>query len=104
MDKDDSVPALCFNDPDDPGHAAVEEDTYGSVSGWTQYAGEAWYDTNAYFERVSEISRICRGSVDRIYEQADQADHRNAGRLRRSTEGLKTLRQKIEQKTAELGG
>lgn len=47
--------------------AAVEEDTYGSVSGWTQYAGEAWYDSlfipnaiggiNAYFERVSEISR-----------------------------------------------
>ena len=97
MDKDDSVPALCFNDPDDPGHAAVEEDTYGSVSGWTQYAGEAWYDSlfipnaiggiNAYFERVSEISRICRSSVDRIYEQADQADRRNAGWLRRSTEG-----------------
>ena len=63
---------------------AVEEDTYGSVSGWTQYAGEAWYDSlfipnaiggiNAYFERVSEISRICRSSVDRIYEQADEAD------------------------------
>ena len=94
--------------------AAVEEDTYGSVSGWTQYAGEAWYDSlfipnaiggiNAYFERVSEISRICRSSVDRIYEQADEADRRNAGRLRRSTEGLKALRQKIEQKTAELGG
>lgn len=94
--------------------AAVEEDTYGSVSGWTQYAGEAWYDSlfipnaiggiNAYFERVSEISRICRSSVDRIYEQADEADRRNAGRLRQSTEGLKALRQKIEQKTAELGG
>lgn len=94
--------------------AAVEEDTYGSVSGWTQYAGEAWYDSlfipnaiggiNAYFERVSEISRICRSSVDRIYGQADEADRRNAGRLRRSTEGLKALRQKIEQKTAELGG
>ena len=93
---------------------AVEEDTYGSVSGWTQYAGEAWYDSlfipnaiggiNAYFERVSEISRICRSSVDRIYEQADEADRRNAGRLRQSTEGLKALRQKIEQKTAELGG
>lgn len=94
--------------------AAVEEDTYGSVSGWTQYAGEAWYDSlfipnaiggiNAYFERVSEISRICRSSVDRIYGQADEADRRNAGRLRQSTEGLKALRQKIEQKTAELGG
>ena len=94
--------------------AAVEEDTYGSVSGWTQYAGEAWYDSlfipnaiggiNAYFERVSEISRICRSSVDRIYGQADEADQRNAGRLRQSTEGLKALRQKIEQKTAELGG
>ena len=94
--------------------AAVEEDTNGSVSGWTQYAGEAWYDSlfipnaiggiNAYFERVSEISRICRSSVDRIYGQADEADRRNAGRLRQSTEGLKALRQKIEQKTAELGG
>lgn len=94
--------------------AAVEEDTYGSVSGWTQYAGEAWYDSlfipnaiggiNAYFERVSEISRICRSSVDRIYGQADEADRRNARRLRQSTEGLKALRQKIEQKTAELGG
>ena len=94
--------------------AAVEADTYGSVSGWTQYAGEEWYDTlfipnaiggiNAYFERVSEISRICRGSVDRIYDQADQADHRNAGRLRQTTEELKALRQRIEQKAAELGG
>ena len=93
---------------------AVEADTYGSVSEWAQYAGEEWYDTlfipnaiggiNAYFERVSEISRICRGSVERIYDQADQADRRNAGRLRRSTEGLKALRQKIEQKAAELGG
>ena len=94
--------------------AAVEADTYGSVSGWTQYAGEEWYDTlfipnaiggiNAYFERVSEISRICRGSVDRIYDQADQADRRNAGRLRQTTEELKALRQRIEQKAAELGG
>ncbi len=94
--------------------AAVEADTYGSVSGWTQYAGEEWYDTlfipnaiggiNAYFERVSEISRICRGSVDRIYEQTDQADCRNAGRLKQSTDALRTLRQKIEQKTSELSG
>lgn len=94
--------------------AAVEADTYGSVSGWTQYAGEEWYDTlfipnaiggiNAYFERISEISRICRGSVDRIYDQTDQADRRNAGRLRQTTEELKALRQRIEQKAAELGG
>ncbi len=93
---------------------AVEADTYGSVSGWTQYAGEEWYDTlfipnaiggiNAYFERVSEISRICRGSVDRIYEQTDQADRRNADRLKQSTDALRTLRQKIEQKTSELSG
>lgn len=94
--------------------AAVEADTYGSVSGWMRYAGEEWYDTlfipnaiggiNAYFERVSEISRICRGSVERIYDQADQADRRNAGRLRQATEELRKLRQKIEQKAAELGG
>ena len=93
---------------------AVEADTYGSVSGWSQYAGEEWYDTlfipnaiggiNTYFERVSEISRACRGSVDRIYEQADQIDRRNAERLKQSTEALRTLRQKIEQKASELNG
>lgn len=93
---------------------AVEADTYGSVSGWSQYAGEEWYDTlfipnaiggiNTYFERVSEISRACRGSVDRIYEQADQIDRRNADRLKQSTEALRTLRQKIEQKASELSG
>ena len=84
------------------------------MSGWSQYAGEEWYDTlfipnaiggiNTYFERVSEISRACRGSVDRIYEQADQIDRRNADRLKQSTEALRTLRQKIAQKASELSG
>lgn len=93
--------------------SAVEADTYGSVSGWGQYAGEEWYDTllipnaiggiNAYFERVAEISRICRASTDRIYVQADQADRKNASRLARSTETLRALKQRIEARASELG-
>ena len=93
--------------------ASVEADTYGSVSGWSRYAGEEWYDTllipnavggiNAYFERVSEINRQCRVSAERVFDEANEADRANAERLRSLVDEMKSVRSLIEAKTDGLG-
>ena len=92
---------------------SVEADTYGSVSGWSRYAGEEWYDTllipnavggiNAYFERVSEINNACRAGAERIFDEANQADRKNAERLRSVIDELKSVRSLLEKKTDNLG-
>lgn len=92
--------------------ALVEADTYGSVSGWSRYAGEEWYDTllipnavggiNAYFERVSEINRQCRGSTKRVFDEANEADRANAERVRSLVDEMKSVRSLIKTKAARL--
>lgn len=92
---------------------SVEADTYGSVSGWSRYAGEEWYDTllipnavggiNAYFERVSEINNACRAGAERVFDEANQADRKNAERLRSVIDELKSVRSLLEKKTDNLG-
>ena len=92
---------------------SVEADTYGSVSGWSGYAGEEWYDTllipnavggiNAYFERVSEINRQCRESVERVFAEANEADQENAKRLQSLVDEIRSVCSLIKAKTEGLG-
>ena len=92
---------------------SVEADTYGSVSGWSGYAGEEWYDTllipnavggiNAYFERVSEINNACRSGAERVFDEANQADRDNAVRLRSVIDELRSVRTLLEKKAENLG-
>ena len=92
---------------------SVEADTYGSVSGWSGYAGEEWYDTllipnavggiNAYFERVSEINRQCRESAERVFAEANEADQENAKRLQSLVDEMRSVCSLIKAKTEGLG-
>lgn len=92
---------------------SVEADTYGSVSGWSGYAGEEWYDTllipnavggiNAYFERVSEINRQCRESAERVFAEANEADQENAKRLQSLVDEIRSVCSLIKAKTEGLG-
>ena len=92
---------------------SVEADTYGSVSGWSGYAGEEWYDTllipnavggiNAYFERVSEINRQCRESAERVFAEANEADQENAKRLQSLVDEIRSVCSLIKAKTDGLG-
>lgn len=92
---------------------SVEADTYGSVSGWSGYVGEEWYDTllipnavggiNAYFERVSEINRQCRESAERVFAEANEADQENAKRLQSLVDEIRSVCSLIKAKTEGLG-
>ena len=92
---------------------SVEADTYGSVSGWSGYAGEEWYDTllipnavggiNAYFERVSEINRQCRESAERVFAEANETDQENAKRLQSLVDEMRSVCSLIKAKTEGLG-
>lgn len=92
---------------------SVEADTYGSVSGWSGYAGEEWYDTllipnavggiNAYFERVSEINRQCRESAERVFAEANETDQENAKRLQSLVDEIRSVCSLIKAKTEGLG-
>src|SRR5699024_6249914 len=73
VDKDDSVPALCFNDPDDPGHAVV---VFRGTSG-----KDEWID-NAIGLGVSDTERQ-KAALDYIenlpYDNITVAGHSKGG-------------------------
>ena len=73
VDKDDSVPALCFNDPDDPGHAVV---VFEGTSGQDE-----WID-NAIGLGVSDTERQ-KDALDYIedlpYDDITVAGHSKGG-------------------------
>ena len=83
------------------------------IGGWkSEEVGEEWYDTllipnavggiNAYFERVSEINRQCRGSTERVFDEANEADRANAERVRSLVDEMKSVRSLIKTKAARL--
>ena len=62
----------------------VERQTSGSVSGWSKYQGEDWYDCllvsraiqgiNLYWDHLESVNKECRDQISRIFEDVSCAD------------------------------
>lgn len=71
--------------------SSVNQFSQSKISGvqnWNNYSGEGWFTKlkvsiaikiiNSYAERISEINEECRERINRVFEDANSADRKNA--------------------------